>query len=112
MKIISMKKDLVSLIKPLVQKASYRAGRKVKIVGLLASSNEGCGMYANMTEKQISEVEVEFVKIDMKGNTEEEVSEKVKEINEDLTVDGLLFYTPCFGEGVSDHKIPSASLAE
>lgn len=91
-------------IKSLLAPALAALDRPLKIVGLLATPDAGCEMYADMTSRACQAASVDFERLDLRPTSkqsEEErfaaVLEAIQRLNEDQTVDGLLVYFPLFG---------------
>ncbi|KAL1412629.1 hypothetical protein Q8F55_000376 [Vanrija albida] len=91
-------------IKAVFKDALAGLDRPLRIVGLLATSDSGCHMYADMTARACKQAEVVFDKVDLSAAEDDyddsasfaAVRAKIVEINDDLTVDGLIVYFPLF----------------
>lgn len=62
------------------------------------SADAGCEMYSKMTGLNCGKLQVDYEVKDMRSQRDmSALQAEIKRLNEDLTVDGLIFYTPCFG---------------
>jgi hypothetical protein len=62
------------------------------------SEDEGCAMYSKMTGVNCGKLQVDYEVRDMRSQRDMAVLQaEIKRLNEDMEVDGLIFYTPCFG---------------
>lgn len=99
-------------IKAVFKDALAGLDRPLRIVGLLATSDSGCHMYADMTARACKQAEVLFDKVDLSATEDDyddsasfaAVRAKIVEINDDLTVDGLIVYFPLF-DAVRDAEL-------
>ena len=73
--------------------ASY--SKAIHIVGLLATDDEGCRQYARSTEKSCLANGLSFTTVN--AERFEDVRKKILEMNDDLSVTGLIVYFPLFG---------------
>lgn len=94
---INATRDLIiDHLRPLL--ASVAESRTLRIVGLLMSADAGCEMYSKMTGLNCGKLQVDYEVKDMRSQRDmSALQAEIKRLNEDLTVDGLIFYTPCFG---------------
>jgi len=91
-------------IAALLSAAIGRLDRPLRIVGLLATPDSGCHMYADMTARACKAHEVVFDKLDMsscRGSSDDDtafdkVYAAIETLNDDVTVDGLIVYFPLF----------------
>lgn len=79
--------------------------RKLRIVGLLATADSGCHMYADMTERACRASDVVFDRLDLTspsssttGCSFHKVARAIEGLNADDSVDGLIVYFPVFGD--------------
>ncbi|EIW70075.1 hypothetical protein TREMEDRAFT_30073 [Tremella mesenterica DSM 1558] len=70
--------------------------RPLKVVGLLATTDEGCAIYSNQTRKACEKVNVGF-EIRTLEHDFEIVKSAIEQVNHDYEVDGLIIYFPLFG---------------
>lgn len=103
-------------IKALLAPALAQLDRPLRIVGLLATPDSGCAMYADMTARACRNAGVEFERLDMRPKEDEEEEDEdrfasvlaaIKRLNDDAAVDGLLVYFPLFG-GNRDAQLRAA----
>lgn len=90
-------------IKAQLSRALATLDRPLRIVGLLATADSGCHMYADMTARACKAAEVVFDKVDISACREleddeafDKVRSAIEELNNDLSVDGLIVYFPLF----------------
>jgi methylenetetrahydrofolate dehydrogenase (NAD+) len=90
-------------IKALLSSAISQLNRPLRIIGLLATRDSGCHMYADMTAHACQAAEVVFDKVDMStcrasGDDAafEQVHRAIELLNDDPTLDGLIVYFPLF----------------
>jgi hypothetical protein len=95
---------VIGPIKALLSATLASADRAPRIVGLLATADKGCHMYARMTGKACTSNGFEFVKVDISSCREQDddaafevVKGQIMDLNEDPAVDGLIVYFPLFG---------------
>lgn len=87
-------------IKALLSSALTALDSPLRIVGLLATADSGCHMYADMTARACKTSNVHFDKLDISSDLGEDAFQRVRSeilsINKDTTVDGLIVYFPLF----------------
>jgi methylenetetrahydrofolate dehydrogenase (NAD+) len=91
-------------IKALLSKSLSQLDRPLSLVGLLATEDTGCHMYADMTQRACKAADVNFSKLDLthlrKASNEkaafDELCTVIERLNKDTTVDGLIVYFPLF----------------
>lgn len=89
-------------IKALLSTALANLDRPLRIIGLLATVDSGCHMYADMTARACKAADVVFDKIDLSSEVADSedaytrVRSQIMSINDDMTVDGLIVYFPLF----------------
>ena len=104
-------------IKTLLKRETAVLDRPLKIVGLLATSDQGCQQYAAFTARACARNNVDFERRDIskcRGQGDDaawnEVKQAILEINEDETIDGVIVYFPLFSpEKVSIDQVGTAN---
>lgn len=96
---INCTRDLIiSHLTPLLSNVALTKGRPLKIVGLLMSDDAGCAIYSRMTGLTCKKLQVEYEVLDMRAQRDLLfLQAEIQRMNADMDVDGLIFYTPCFG---------------
>lgn len=99
-------------LKSLLSSSLSRLDRPLRIVGLLATSDSGCHMYADMTARACRSSGVEFERLDIspspspsspRSATFDEVRAAITRLNADPALDGLIVYFPLFDAARDAH---------
>jgi hypothetical protein len=89
--------SIIAHLNPLLASVAAE-GRMLKIVGLLMSADAGCEMYSKMTGVNCRKLQVDYEVRDMRSQRDMAMLQaEIMRLNRDMSVDGLIFYTPCFG---------------
>ncbi|KAG8936513.1 hypothetical protein FRC02_001479 [Tulasnella sp. 418] len=104
-------------IEQTIRERTSSAGRKPKLVGILATDSKPSESYAEFTQKTCDSIGVDFVlkrvggalvtkegDQEIRGVNGEGVEEAIIEANEDSNIDGIMVYYPIFG-GLQDHYL-------